>query len=112
MSQEYFKENLAVTKAEIDKKIAEENLMLENIVDEGKRKKAEWDLQSASLKMDKIPKATEMNQPQAAQIGEQKIKYSQQIIDEYISRITAPSVAEQSPSTQPDYPDEYKPRSR
>ena len=58
------------------------------------------------------PKAAEIGQPQVAQIGEQEKKHLQQIIDEYIARMTAPSAAEQPIAAQPDYPDEYKPRSR
>lgn len=115
MSQKYFKENLAATQAEIDKRVAERDLMLENTLDEAKRKKAEWDLQVASSKIYKeqtFPKTAEMKQPQVAQIGEQEKKHSQQIIDEYITIMTALSAVEQPTAAQPDYPDEYKPRSR
>lgn len=97
MSKEYFKENLAVIQAEIDKKIAERDLMLENTLDEGKRKRAEWDLQVASSKIDKeqtLPKAAEMKQPQVAQSGFQMPLTDSQYIDDKIAKMTAPKAAE------------------
>ncbi len=97
MSKEYFKENLAATQAEIDKKTAERDLMLENIVDERRRKKAEWNLQVASSKIDKeqtFPKAAEMKQSQAAQPGFQVPLADSQYIDDKIAKMTAPRAAQ------------------
>lgn len=149
MSQQYWKEDLDASKAEMDKKKLEQDLMLANMIAEGKQRQAEQDFLIASSKiykeespraaeikqpmvaqpgistklsdMDYInekiakmtsPEAAEIEQSQVAQIEEQVKKSSRQILEEYLARMTSPSAAEQPTIVQPDYPDEYKPRSR
>ncbi len=44
MSHEYFKENLEAIKAESQIKQMEKDLMYQNMISEGKRKKEDWKL--------------------------------------------------------------------
>lgn len=115
MSQEFFKENLDATQAEIDERKAEQDLMLENILDYVRRKKYEWDLQVASSIISKgqtFPKAAEIKQTQAAQSGFQMPLTDLQYMEEQIAMMSVPIAAEQLTVAEPDYTGDYTLRSR
>lgn len=112
MSQRFFNDDLNVIRAENEKKIAEQDLMLEAAIADGMEKKAETELQIASSIIEKdIVSAAAPKQLVAAQPS-LDMKTPREYIDDYTAKMTSPRAAElkEPAAAEPDYSYRYRPR--